>query len=101
MAAFKEGYSFNTLLKGGDLRDALRVRKSGSAIKVAGSKTTAVVEGTTTKVCVVSRAGSSPLCWYRSHGCLVAAASTGARPARREGHGGQSWQQRLLLQGNV
>ncbi len=57
MAAFKEGYSFNTLLKGADLRDALRVKKSNNTIKVAGGKTTATVEGNTTKVCVVSRAG--------------------------------------------
>ena len=52
-AAFKEGYSFNTLLKGSDLRDSLRVKRSGNVIKVAGGKTTAVVGMNGSKVCMV------------------------------------------------
>lgn len=54
-AAFKEGYSFNTLLKGADLRDSLHVKRSGNVIKVAGGKTTAVVGMNGSKVCMVSR----------------------------------------------
>ncbi|KAK9903337.1 hypothetical protein WJX75_003171 [Coccomyxa subellipsoidea] len=53
-AAFKEGYSFNTLLKGSDLRDSLRVKRSGNVIKVAGGKTTAVVGMNGSKVCMDS-----------------------------------------------
>ncbi len=52
-AAFKEGYSFNTLLKGADLRDSLRVKRSGNVIKVAGGKTTATVGMNGAKVCMV------------------------------------------------
>ena len=55
MAAFKEGYSWNTMLHGGaDLRDALRVKKSGNTIKIAGGQSTATVEGKVAKVCMVS-----------------------------------------------
>ncbi|BDA50254.1 hypothetical protein COCOBI_15-3830 [Coccomyxa sp. Obi] len=53
-AAFKEGYSFNTLLKGSDLRDSLRVKRSGNVIKVAGGKTTATVGMNGSKVCMDS-----------------------------------------------
>lgn len=60
-AAFKDGYSFNTLLKGADLRDALRVRKSNNTTKIAGGKTTATVEGNATKVCVVSAQKGPPV----------------------------------------
>ena len=52
-AAFKEGYSFNTLLRGADLRDSLHVKRSGNVIKVAGGKTTAVVGMNGSKVCMV------------------------------------------------
>ncbi|EIE23265.1 hypothetical protein COCSUDRAFT_33294 [Coccomyxa subellipsoidea C-169] len=53
-AAFKEGYSFNTLLRGADLRDSLHVKRSGNVIKVAGGKTTAVIGMNGSKVCMDS-----------------------------------------------
>ena len=63
MAAFKEGYSWNTLLNGGaDLRDALRVKKSGSTVKIAGGQSTATLEGKVTKVCMVRAR-----CWAPGH----------------------------------
>ena len=52
-AAFKEGYSFNTLLEGQDLRDSLRVKRSGDNIKVASGKTTATVGTNGAKTCMV------------------------------------------------
>ncbi len=52
--AFKEGYSFNTLLKGADLRDSLHVKRSGNLIKIAGGKTTATVGTNGAKVCMVT-----------------------------------------------
>ena len=52
-AAFKEGYSFNTLLEGQDLRDSLRVKRSGDNIKVASGKTTASVGTNGAKICMV------------------------------------------------
>ena len=52
-AAFKQGYSFNTLLAGQDLRDALLVKRSGDNIKVASGKTTAAVGTNGSKICMV------------------------------------------------
>ena len=54
-AAFKEGYSFNTLLEGQDLRDSLRVKRSGDNIQVASGKTTAKVGTNGAKTCMVRR----------------------------------------------
>ncbi len=67
-AAFKEGYSFNTLLKGADLRDSLHVKRSGNVIKIAGGKTTATVGTNGAKVCMVRSASMLILvpmlaCW--------------------------------------
>lgn len=53
-AAFKEGYSFNTLLEGQDLRDSLRVKRNGDNIKVQAGKTLATVGTNGAKTCMVS-----------------------------------------------
>ena len=54
-SAFKEGYSFNTVLNddGQDLRDSLRVRRSGDDIKIQSGKTLAKVGTNGAKVCEV------------------------------------------------
>ena len=51
----REGYSFNTVLNddGQDLRDSLRVRRSGDDIKIQSGKTLAKVGTNGAKVCEV------------------------------------------------
>lgn len=54
-SAFKEGYSFNTLLEGGnDIRDSLRIRRNGDNIRIVSGKTVATVGTNGSKTCMVS-----------------------------------------------